>query len=248
MQEAENLLLEALRQVGPKPSDLQEQEDKKKFSESLSAHIAQAFAEELRRRGMDSTRPSPPGLVGSSGAERRIAGGIGAKKVDVTYATEESGLLLALSIKSINFIDRKAKNYQKNLTNRRGDLLFEAVTLHRRFPYAVLAGFLFFDEEAARDDKAKRLSTFINAHQGLRLFTNRSAPAGRDEVFERLYIVLHSANPEAPKAEFFEAGQPEHPVTLTKIFDDLVEIVAERNFDMYASKDGRLKRRTLSVG
>ena len=70
----------------------------------------------------------------------RAAGGIGAKKVDVTWATEEGGLLLGISIKGINFRDRRSKNFQKNLTNRRGDMLFEAVTLHRRFPYAVLGG------------------------------------------------------------------------------------------------------------
>ena len=63
-----------------------------------------------------------------------MAGGIGAKKVDVTWATEEGGLLLGVSIKTINFRDRKTGNFQKNLTNRRGDMLFEAVTLHRRFP------------------------------------------------------------------------------------------------------------------
>src|SRR3546814_5928739 len=75
-----------------------------------------------------------------SGAERRMAGGIGAKKVDVTWATEESGLLLGISIKTINFRDVRTRNFQKSLTNRRGDMLIEAVTLHRRFPYAVLAG------------------------------------------------------------------------------------------------------------
>ena len=50
--------------------------------------------------------------------------------------------MLALSVKSINFRDRRSRNFQKNLTNRRGDMLFESVTLHRRFPYAVLGGLL----------------------------------------------------------------------------------------------------------
>src|SRR5262245_14788113 len=119
-----------------------------------------------------------------------MAGGIGAKKVDVTWATEESGLLLAISIKSINFRDKRSKNFQKNLTNRRGDMLFEAVTLHRRFPYAVLGGFFFFDQAAESDGTTSRKSTFINAHHRFRLFTGRGDPAGRDEQYERLYIVL----------------------------------------------------------
>ena len=79
----------------------------------------------------------------SSGAERRMDGGLGAKKVDVTWATEHSGLLLAISIKTVNFRDRKTANFQKNLTNRRNDMLFESTTLHRRFPYAALGGFFF---------------------------------------------------------------------------------------------------------
>lgn len=44
-----------------------------------------------------------------------MAGGIGAKKVDITWATEEAGLLLAVSIKTINFRDGRTGNFQKNL-------------------------------------------------------------------------------------------------------------------------------------
>lgn len=248
MSGAEKYLHGALRQMGPKPSDAAKPSDKKHFSEQLSAGLALAFAAELRDRGLIHTRPSPPGDVGTSGAERRIAGGIGAKKVDVSFATEESGLILALSIKTINFADGKGKNYQKNLTNRRGDMLFESVTLHRRFPYSVLGGFFFFDQGAAQDGNAKRLSTFMNAHQTLRLFTRRDAPQGRDEVFERLYIALHSASAEEPSAQFFEAGRPDHAVALSTIFDELVELAAERNFDLYTAKGGRLLRRKLSKG
>ena len=116
MSEAENFLVEALRRLGTKPSS-NERADKKAFSEKLSAALAPAFAAELRRRGFISARPAPPGLYGTSGAERRMAGGIGAKKVDVTCATEESGLLLAASIKTINFVDASSKNYQKNASS-----------------------------------------------------------------------------------------------------------------------------------
>jgi len=72
----------------------------------------------------------------------------------------ESGLLMAISVKTINFRDMRSNNLQKNLTNRRGDMLFESITLHRRFPYAVLAGFLLLDKEAAADDTGRRRTTF----------------------------------------------------------------------------------------
>lgn len=171
-----------------------------------------------------------------------MAGGIGAKKVDVTWSTEESGLLLAISVKSINFKDLKTGNYQKNLTNRRGDMLSEAVTLHRRFPYAVLVGFFLFDQGAAFDATDTRRSTFLNAHQRFRLFTGRNDPAGRDEQFERLYIVLHNADSSAPEVQIFLAGEPSKAISLCDAIDEWMHLVVERNPDFYEVVDGKLKR------
>jgi hypothetical protein len=158
----------------------------------------------------------------------------------VTWATEESGLLFAISVKSINWKDKKTKNYQKNLTNRRGDMLFESVTLHRRFPYAVLAGFIFLDQEADKDSTDRRRSTFRNAHTRLRLFTHRDDPGGRDEQYERLYLVLLDANPTSPRLKTYRVGEPESQLPLEKAFDELVRIIAERNPDFYEYDAGTL--------
>ena len=124
----DNLLTAAFKGLPPKPPDTAIQALKRRYSELMSAVIANALGEELRARGMEGARPAGPGEAGGSGAERRLAGGIGAKKVDVTWATEESGLLLGISVKTISFRDQKTRNFQKNLTNRRGDMLIEAVT------------------------------------------------------------------------------------------------------------------------
>ena len=194
MARIDDLLEAALRSVGDKPSDAASPPVKKFYSERVSAAIAGAVAQELRERGLKGTRPAPPGELDTSGAERRMAGGIGAKKVDVTWATEEAGLLLGISIKTINFRDGRTNNFQKNLTNRRGDMLFEAVTLHRRFPYAVLGGLFFLDKGAAHDQTKRRRSTFLNAHARFRLFAGREDPGGRDEQYERLYLVLLDAS------------------------------------------------------
>ena len=242
MSEIENFLTEALRMLPEKPLDGASQSDKKNYSQMVSENIALAFAAELRRRGLGEARPATPGEVAGSGAERRIAGGIGAKKVDVTWTTEESGLLLGVSIKSINFRDLRSKNFQKNLTNRRGDMLFEAVTLHRRFPYAVLVGFFFLDSEAARDSTSTRRSTFENAHHRFKLFTGRQGVDRPEEQFERLYLVLLNANRFQPEARVFEAGEPNKDVNLAAAFDDLVALVAERNPDFYDCNDGMLTR------
>lgn len=240
MAHIDELIVAALKNLPIKPLSTATQSEKKRYSELLSEGIAQAIGEELRERGLRGTRPAPPGVLGKSGAERRMSGGIGAKKVDVTWATEESGLLLGISIKSINFKDGKTGNYQKNLTNRRGDMLMEAVTLHRRFPYAVLGGLFFLDAEAADDGTGKRRSTFLNAHSRLQLFTGREDPAGRDEQFEKMYLLLLEASPQAASVRAFEVGNSKDEVPLQEILDELVSRVALRNPDFYECVEGKL--------
>jgi hypothetical protein len=238
MARVDELLAAALTKLPPKPVDGASQADKKRYSEQVSQVAAEAFADELRRRGMRETTPDPTSPL--CGAERRMAGGIGAKKVDVTWATPESGLLLALSVKTINFRDKTTGNFQKNLTNRRGDLLIEAVTLHRRFPYAVLGGFFFLDRAAALDGTDRRRSTFQNANHRLRIFTGRADPAGRDEQYERMLLVLLDADARPPLVEAFTVDREPRPMALAAAFDELVALVAERNPDFYEERDGVL--------
>lgn len=242
MARVDDLLLTALRGLEPKPADDASQAAKRHYSERMSAVIALALAEELRHRGMTDARPAGPGALGLSGAERRLSGGIGAKKVDVTWTTEESGLLLGMSVKTINFRDARSRNFQKNLTNRRGEMLIEAVSLHRRFPYAVLCGLLFLDHQAAADGTATRRSTFENAHPRLALFTGRPDPAAREEQYERLYVLLVDANPFTPTLRCFEAGAGDHEIDLSDALDEIVQLLAERNFDFYEAYDGGLRR------
>lgn len=235
MSPIDDLILAALCSLPQKPLSDAKQAQKKGYSERMSAVLAAALAEELRNRGLAEARPGGDGELGKSGAERRMSGGIGAKKVDVTWATQESGLLLGLSVKCINFVDGKTKNFQKNLVNRRGDMLFEAVTLHRRFPYAVLGGFLFFDKGAESDGSILRESTFANAHQRLKLFTGRRDPAGRDEQYEELFISLVDATPFKSSARIFAAGDSAKEITFDIAFDQLLRRVAERDSDFYVA-------------
>ncbi len=231
-----------LRALPAKPADTSSRDAKKTYSEGMSECIALAFAGALRHRGLKGTMPDPSAVSGRKGSERRMAGGLGAKNVDVTWATEESGLILSVSVKSINFRDSSTGNYQKNLTNRRGDMLYEAATLHSRFPYAVLAGFIFLDRGARDDGTTKRHSTFRNAHTRFRMFTGRNDPAGRAEQYERLYIVLVEAGPEQTWYEVYRVGEPEQPIGLEQAFGELLELVAERNPDFYEVVDGKIQR------
>ena len=242
MSRLDERLAAAIKAAGNKPADSEPAPTKKNYNQRLSDCIALALAAELRDRGMKEARPSGPGEVGASGAERRLAGGIGAKKVDVSWATEESGLIFAVSVKSIMFRDGKSKNFQKNLTNRRGDMLVEAVTLHRRFPYAVLAGFFILDAAAAADGTLRRNSTFENAFPRLRLFTRRPDPSGREEQFERFYLALVDANQFQPTVRVFEVNDGETEIDLDAALDDLIELVGERNFDLYDGTDGQITK------
>ena len=241
----ERLLMQFETMLPSKPPNNAPQDKKKAYSEHVSRVAALAIGAELRKRGLESARPTEAGLDEKSGAERRMAGGIGAKRVDVTWSTEESGLLIASSIKSINFKDATTNNYQKNLTNRRGDLLFESITLHRRLPYSVLVGIFFFDEEAKRDNTGTRRSTVDNAHERLLLFKGRIDPTGRDEQYEHLYIGLLGISGKAstkPSCDFYAVGDPATAVTLDEILTDSLRTLVTRNADIYALEDGHIVR------
>jgi len=252
MSDIDDLLIAGLKALPPKPAGDARQAEKKGYSEDMSEVVAAAFAQALRNRNLKETVPAAMVVSATGGgkalrkkgAERRMSGGLGAKNVDVTWSTEESGLLFSVSVKTINFADQKTGNYQKNLTNRRGDLLFESTTLHRRFPYAVLAGFVFLDRHAAKDQTAKRKSTFVNTHTRLRMFTGREDPAGRPEQYERLYVVLVEADPVAPWFEVYRVGDPKTAVSLDEVFRELLDIVVERNSDFYEIVDGKLEKAT----
>lgn len=244
MARIDDLLVAAIKAAGPKPADSAPQREKGPWGNKISARLALAIAEELRLRGMTEARPAGPGELGASGAERRLAGGIGAKKVDVTWTTEESGLMLACSVKTIMFRDGVGGHYQKNLTNRRGDLLFESTTLHRRFPFAVVAGFFFLDTGAANDGTPRRNSTFDNVFPRFRLFTRRPEPADREEQFERLYVLLVDSNQFAPTVTCYEVNDRHNAVALATVFDELVTLTVERNFDLYEEMGDGVLRRT----
>ncbi|MDE0279990.1 MAG: hypothetical protein OXN16_02775 [Gammaproteobacteria bacterium] len=94
MSDIDNFLSQALVMLPQKPDDSVTQAKKRHYSANVSEKIALAFAAEFRRRGLKGTRLGPPGEVSGSGVERRIAGGIGVKRVDVSWATVEIRLAL----------------------------------------------------------------------------------------------------------------------------------------------------------
>lgn len=111
-------------------------------------------------------------------------------------------------------------------------------------------GLLFLDQGAATDNHREgkggpRLrSTFINAPQRLKLLTGRDDPRGRDEQYERFYLLLVEASPDQASVRADAVGDPATVIPLERVIADLLELVAERNSDVdeYDEEAGRLVR------
>ncbi len=228
-------LRKAFEKAAPRPADTASQSDKKNYSERLSNEVAKALAELFRERGVTECEPGE-----EKGRERQFAGGIGAKKVDVSFATETAGLILGISIKSICFPDSKTGNFSKNLTNRRGDLLAEATTLHQRFPYAVLGGLFVFDSRAEEDGTDRRSSTLSRALEIFEGFTNRTDRSNSVEKYEVFGIVTF--NSEKPYQYKFYDIKTGKQSDLNVFINALLQKVAERNPDHYQFTGNRLTK------
>lgn len=226
-----------------RPADDGPSGQKRAYGTKLARELAGSVGRRLYELGVPDPRPNP---VTDQTGERRFAGGIGAKKVDVSMATEEAGLILGISLKGIYFPDitrlrRGGTEYfAKNLTNRKGDLLAEATTLHKRFPYAVLGGLFLLDRRAGDDDTEGRLSTYSRAHQMFKAFVGRDSPGEPDENFEALAIGLFDTT---PSYEIAWAGEPENPITLDEYLETLLVRVAEYNSDHFEWDGERLLSR-----
>ena len=63
-------------------------------------------------------------------------------------------------------------------------------------------------------------------------------PAGREEQFERFYLILLESAQLSLRA--FQVGAPNRELALADMLDDLLGLVAQRNPDFYELRDGRL--------
>lgn len=174
-------LVDAVKAAGELPAGNSLQAIKKNYSESLSHYLAVEVAEGLRAVGFEGTKP----FRGGPG-ERAFQGGLGPKKVDVSYADEQHGLLLAVSVKTINFAP-----FGKNLKNRFADLCTEAITLHMRFPYSVVCALFAFPVAADEDVTDQRtVSTFQRAMRLLATISGREEYTDPGEKFENIALML----------------------------------------------------------
>jgi hypothetical protein len=213
-------LIDAIIATGPLPPEDVTQAQKKRYSEILSSHVAREVADGLRRVGFKNVMPHRDGP-----GEKAFQGGLGPKKVDVSYSDEQHGLLLAVSIKSINF-----PKYGKNLKNRFGDLLTEAITLHLRFPYSVVCMLFAFPVGASKDvTKGRKLSTFARAMKLFATVSGRRDYTDPGEKFENVAMMLFEPTKgkrSKPKFQLFDAHtgatmtERQYFLKLRKIYND----------------------------
>jgi len=76
----------------------------------------------------------------------------------------------------------------------------------------------------------------------LKLFTGRNDPGGRDEQFEKFYLIALEASADHSNLQAFAVGDPRTVVPMEVVLDELVEQVAIRNPDFYEYMDGSLLR------
>ncbi|QDT53885.1 hypothetical protein Pan44_19110 [Caulifigura coniformis] len=184
-------LLDAVKDAGVLPIEAL-QSEKKRYSERLSAELARQMAAGLRQIGFDGTKPLPGGP-----GERAFQGGLGPKKVDVSYADEQHGLKLAVSIKTIT-----SPPYGKNLKNRFYDLCPEGITLHLRFPYSVICALFCLPVAANQDTSAgRKVSTFERARKLLSTISGRREYTDPGEKFEDIAMLLFQPLTDDPATQ-----------------------------------------------
>lgn len=215
-------LIDAVRAAGLYPAPDAPRELKKRYAELLSKALAPELAAQLRARGLPGVKllPGEPG-------EKAFQGGLGPKRVDVSYSDEQHGLLLAVSIKSIT-----SPPFSKNLKNRFGDLCTEAITLHMRFPYSVVCCLFAFPQEADLDTTPLRpLSTFRRAMKLMSTISGRDEYTDPGEKFESVTMMLFGPlreHADTAWVRLFDA-ETEQEITEDAYFSGLVNLFNDRN-------------------
>ena len=215
-------LLDAVKKVGPYLPLTAAQSKKKAYSERLSHLLAEEVAAGLRSVGFRGVKPDERGAK-----EKAFQGGLGLKKVDVSYADEQHGLQLAVSIKTICY-----PPFGKNLKNRFGDLCTEAITLHMRFPYSVVCALFAFPVYADQDvTSRRRKSSFQRARQLLATVSDRKHQTGPGERFENVTLMLFQPVVAGKKAASLRLidSSTERELSEQQYFQHLLNLFNERN-------------------
>jgi hypothetical protein len=246
-------LKDAVVRAGVIPPDTAAQSVKKRYSEQLSHELAIEVADSLRALSFTSIKPQRQ--IRASGKhkgqvdiikEKEFQGGLGPKRVDVSYADDRHGLMLAVTIKTLNFPSfprvaggteadySRRGNFSKNVKNRFGDLTTESITLHLRFPFAVVSCLYVMPARSAEvRGKQMRMSTFDRAGKLYGTISGRRAYGDPAERFEDVTLMCYQpmqdiTKPDEVWVRLHEAGSMK-VVEEADYFLSLRDLYNERN-------------------
>lgn len=194
---------------------------KRDFAQRLSTCLAQKMA--------DASRPKFRGILPDEhGAkhESRSGSASGLKKLDVNYSNPQIGLGLGVSIKTVNFKDETTGRYTKNIKRLDGELRAEAQDYHVRQPFSVLAGLVFFPEEAAFDSRSK--SSLRHAWEIFERRAGRRSITDEASLFEQFWIcVYHSGADDFGRCRCFDVGREMPSTGLPQEHQSLAEVLSD---------------------
>lgn len=159
----------------------------------LSASLARTVANSLRA-DFPGILPGVDGRGGESAAPVHS----GFKRLDVNYSTQQLGLALGVSIKTLNFPDEGSKRFTKNATRIDNELRAEAHDYHGRQPYCVLAALVFVPEATTRDFGRVGRTSFRHIYEVLSKRAGRADHNGAADKFELIYLVTYDDDEGAP--------------------------------------------------
>jgi hypothetical protein len=197
---------------------------KRNLAQRFSEAIAQKIADDLRR-DFDGIWPDETG----AGHESLSRGAGGLKKLDVNYSTQQGGLGLAVSVKTINFADEGSRRFTKNVKRVDGELRAEAQDCHQYHPYAVIVVYLFMPVEASVDGKKK--SSVRHAGEVLAERAGRKRHDDPNQQVELAFIGLYQ---DDGVVRFYrpqdipERGEPNEPLKFTTTLEHVRSAYRER--------------------
>lgn len=190
-------IADALKHAGDRPED--GQNEKRRWSEKFANGCAVAIADQFRRSSVKNKRILPEDL--KSGTEPLTPLGSGTeKRIDVVVSDPILGLEIGVSLKGLNFRDKRALNFDKNLTGRLYELGDEVRLVHEHLPHAFMVGIFFLPLDSVSDKKSdKSNSSFANTVIKLRERTGRLdvALAGHAPRCDMSFVALYTTGSEA---------------------------------------------------
>ena len=188
----------------------------------------------LARTVADSLRADFPGVlpgIDGRGGESAAPVHSGFKRLDVNYSTQQLGLALGVSIKTLNFPDEGSGRFTKNATRIDNELRAEAQDYHHRQPYCVLAALIFVPEATVRDHGSRGRTSFRHIYETLSKRAGRQDHAGPHDRFELVYLITYEDDENSPSFGRMRLTEVRAPTDATDepadatTFDDLIRAI-----------------------